>query len=590
MQSTPWGFGFGVFFGIIFTALAITPAKNLPKANKIKAPKQATASLPRKPLPDVPIIDYKLLAVLQSATDPFGDSSIIVPTISNPFDQTTTQEGDPFAVDTGIPSQQPESPKEPTRVAFYGVALSYPERAIPYAPNDERTRLILNQPITVGWPEKEIGKALDQFADALGLELYTDPNGFDEAAVTLDQHISLELEHLPAAAVLRHLLRPLNLGYYLDEGAVVITSKEIVSENLKTRIYDVGDLIAHDFIAIDPRDALHLSGREFHSRRMADISDDRPDFDTLIETITSTISPDSWLDNGGKGSIGGYPPNKLIVSQTDEILADIERLLQTLREVAAGVVLSQSTEPYSGLKYELYRRLQETITSDWTETTLQEAIYDLAAQLDIPILFDPVGLEEAAVTRDQLIRHAPRVARGSIQLRMCLSPLNLTFCECDGVLLITSKEKASETLTTRVYNVKDLVRLDGRGVRGALNVAKYKRFMKDMFNVEDVNIASDDYDTLIELVMSNASPDSWLDSGGRGTISGFHGMIVISQTDAIHQGVRQLLAELRKPAGSLRVDVRIHRNELWAPVYTVSDQAASLQETRSNPSGGGGFF
>lgn len=36
------------------------------------------------------------------------------------------------------------------------------------------------------------------------------------------------------------------------------------------------------------------------------------DFDTLIDLITSTITPDSWTDNGGQGSISGFPTGVLV--------------------------------------------------------------------------------------------------------------------------------------------------------------------------------------------------------------------------------------------------------------------------------------
>jgi hypothetical protein len=36
------------------------------------------------------------------------------------------------------------------------------------------------------------------------------------------------------------------------------------------------------------------------------------DFDTLIDLVTATVSPDSWLDNGGKGTISGFPTGVLV--------------------------------------------------------------------------------------------------------------------------------------------------------------------------------------------------------------------------------------------------------------------------------------
>lgn len=58
------------------------------------------------------------------------------------------------------------------------------------------------------------------------------------------------------------------------------------------------------------------------------------DFDTLIDLITTTIQPDTWTDNGGQGSISGFPTNlSLVVSQTQDIHADIADLLQQLRRL-----------------------------------------------------------------------------------------------------------------------------------------------------------------------------------------------------------------------------------------------------------------
>jgi general secretion pathway protein D len=58
------------------------------------------------------------------------------------------------------------------------------------------------------------------------------------------------------------------------------------------------------------------------------------DFDTLIELITSTIAPTTWVDAGGAGSIEGFDTNlSLVVSQTQEVHDEIVDLLEQLRRL-----------------------------------------------------------------------------------------------------------------------------------------------------------------------------------------------------------------------------------------------------------------
>ncbi len=58
------------------------------------------------------------------------------------------------------------------------------------------------------------------------------------------------------------------------------------------------------------------------------------DFDSLIELITSTISPDSWDDVGGTGSIAPFETNlSLVISQTQEVHEEIVELLDQLRRL-----------------------------------------------------------------------------------------------------------------------------------------------------------------------------------------------------------------------------------------------------------------
>ena len=61
------------------------------------------------------------------------------------------------------------------------------------------------------------------------------------------------------------------------------------------------------------------------------------DFDTLIETITSTIAPDTWDEVGGAGAIEAMPiqdTDVLVISQTQQTQQEIASILQRLRTIA----------------------------------------------------------------------------------------------------------------------------------------------------------------------------------------------------------------------------------------------------------------
>jgi general secretion pathway protein D len=58
------------------------------------------------------------------------------------------------------------------------------------------------------------------------------------------------------------------------------------------------------------------------------------DFDSLIELITSTLSPSSWDSAGGSGTIVPFDPNlSLVVTQTQEVHEQIRFLLAQLRRL-----------------------------------------------------------------------------------------------------------------------------------------------------------------------------------------------------------------------------------------------------------------
>jgi hypothetical protein len=185
---------------------------------------------------------------------------------------------------------------------------------------------------------------------------------------------------------------------------------------------------------------------------------------------------------------------------------------RTLEEAAAA----------HGLKVPADRNIEVALRKptkfDFADTALSDVVDFFANQFDINIQLDNKGLADAAVDPSAPItRSLRKVISFESALRLILEDLDLTFVIQDEVLKITSKEKADEILTTKVYPVDDL--LGGRRNWGPL----------------------------MQAIKSSIQPDSWDDNGGPGSMQPFNvgSLLVVSQKRDVHDEVRELLAQLR---------------------------------------------
>ena len=110
-----------------------------------------------------------------------------------------------------------------------------------------------------------------------------------------------------------------------------------------------------------------------------------------------------------------------------------------------------------------------------------------------------------------------------------LRPLCLTWTIKDDVLLITTPEQDGSMLSTKVYDVSDLVACR-----------------------DEHDAPWDDYETLIDIINSTIQPTSWDEVGGpgsnKGASLGTAKVLVVSQTYRTHCQIAKLLAEIREIA------------------------------------------
>ncbi len=103
-------------------------------------------------------------------------------------------------------------------------------------------------------------------------------------------------------------------------------------------------------------------------------------------------------------------------------------------------------------------------------------------------------------------------------------------------LVITTTDRAHGRLTTRFYPVWDLVKpFSPLASSSAAISAPLSRS----------SAIAADFDRLIDILVANIASDSWDDVGGEGSIQGYKGMLVVSNTDEVHGRIEKLIGQLR---------------------------------------------
>jgi hypothetical protein len=101
--------------------------------------------------------------------------------------------------------------------------------------------------------------------------------------------------------------------------------------------------------------------------------------------------------------------------------------------------------------------LKETTSIEFQNEPLADVIDYLKAKHGIEIQLDNQALTDAAIGPSAPVTRSAKGIRLRSALRLLLDDLGLTWVVRDDVLMITTKERADTELTTRVYDVADLV-------------------------------------------------------------------------------------------------------------------------------------
>lgn len=253
---------------------------------------------------------------------------------------------------------------------------------------------------------------------------------------------------------------------------------------------------------------------------------------------------------------------------------------------------------------EIEEKLKTNVLPTYDELPLAAVIEALGELADVNMHLDPRGLSQEGVRTDTPVSlNLKSEISLKSALQLILEPLHLTYQIKDEVLKVTSEEIRDGEVYTEVYNVADLVvpipnfvPTSNIGLQGLIEDAyrsmgygpgggapgpmtlvnggpngtdQLASTMSDNVLANPLaggqgnpgtpfgaagpggpgGAAQADFDSLIDLIVSTVEYDSWMENGtGEGEIQPFptNLSLVISQTQRVHEQIRDLLEQLRR--------------------------------------------
>ena len=295
-------------------------------------------------------------------------------------------------------------------------------------------------------PEKLATKATVQFKDTsltdvvkwirdeqkIGVTL--DAKALADANILLSEPVTDRLTNEPLYLLLDRL-RALGLGWFMQDSALHVTTREVAEGQLTTMPYNLGDLIdiGYDGVA-------------------------------LQQTLTSVTEPTSWDENGGPGSIV-LLGDVLFVRNSAAVQREVAGLLAALRMHGRQTMTADA--PQNAV---LRKKLEQNLTVKFRELPLVDAVAEVASKAQADIRVDHSALQAAGVRERLPVSLELADQKLKVVLGALLNEHNLTWILRDGAVWITSQDVADATIKTAVYDVRDLCRDMGESnsLKGAI--------------------------------------------------------------------------------------------------------------------------
>ncbi len=267
-------------------------------------------------------------------------------------------------------------------------AKGEPEPADEYFPRPteaERQILdVLEKPVDVDFQELALDSCIAKLQEQAQIDFWLDRGKLTEEGVALDQPITLKIKGRRLESILNLVLRPLQLEYLIDDDVLKITTAASAGDTLFTRTYPVGDILLYGVLGAwggmggdrgggmgggmvgigggmgviaNPKEGAPANGSDQAANNAggpgpANNGDGTglanngvggmgparlpvrkgADFTSLMNTLSTTVAPDSWEELSGPGSMmPARVSNSLVVRQSWAIHRNVLQLIRDLR-------------------------------------------------------------------------------------------------------------------------------------------------------------------------------------------------------------------------------------------------------------------
>jgi hypothetical protein len=232
-----------------------------------------------------------------------------------------------FAFFPCIGAEPVRKPIAPIRPANTVARAAVPARE----PAELKTWRALQRRVSVRFEREPLSEVVRELSARSGVNLLIDPSGLREEGITQETEVSVTANDMRLATLLDQILSPLHLDFAVANEAVKITGRRRAKGEIISVSYPIRDL------------AMRLD----NGRNVPDTDEAT----NLIDTITSTIAPDSWEERGGPGSVTFSEKSiSLVVRQTQDVQRDILGMLNKIRRERQSPTAGRAAAPRRAIK------------------------------------------------------------------------------------------------------------------------------------------------------------------------------------------------------------------------------------------------
>lgn len=418
-----------------------------------------------------------------------------------------------------------------------------------------RIEEVLNRPTELELYETPLDEAVNLIKENHRIEVQIDKRALDDVGIATDTLVTKSLKGITLRSALNLMLRELDLTWIIIDEVLVITPPEVAANHRYLETYDASDLIGLG----DEKGGPVAAGKR------------------LAETIAATMpQPDEKRNTPKPGAITYSTFGTVSILTTTQNRDGHEHIAQWLADVRGKLAEKKpAAEPKKKrgkptAEAVILKALKKKVSVDYVKEPLESVLRDLQEKFKINIQIDKKGLDDVGICPTTPITIRLKDIPLQSLLRLMLHDIDLTYMIKDDVLLITPPEVADQQLTMHVYDVADLVVC--RNNEGEL---------------------WDDYDFLTDTITSTIRPATWDAGGGPASIRGrtFGGgkVVIVSQTQEVHEEIVDFLAKLRAVTKK-NANAPPPRRDLAPPPKPPADKSGGMGGGMGGTGMGGGMF